>query len=180
MKKSTIKPSKNGLKARKGLQATASLKSTAWLAIDRPLKAKKRLPGIGRRKKKEVQSTGKWRRAYLGIGKPCEIGLVLDSFGHSDLSGVLARAYHRDIMMCPQSALSGLENCLRVATGLHERQKRSAAGGNRTALCDPRNLMRSCGPCNTWIEDNPLCARTLGLSVRAWEDPATVPIYGVS
>ena len=52
-----------------------------------------------------------------------------------------------------------------VAVCLHERVKRSAAG----PLADPTNVLRSCPPCNTWIEDNPGPAWMLGLSLHGWE-----------
>lgn len=53
--------------------------------------------------------------------------------------------------------------CHVQAIGLHERRKRSA-GGSLTRVA---NLMGTCSPCNSWVEDNPDAAHRLGLVVRA-------------
>lgn len=53
--------------------------------------------------------------------------------------------------------------CTRRATGLHHRRKKSSQG----ALMEPDNVLRSCDPCNLWIEDRPERAAKAGLVVRA-------------
>ena len=54
--------------------------------------------------------------------------------------------------------------CTRVGTGTHHLRKRSQGGTH-----DLSNLMWSCDPCNTWVEDNPAEAHALGLVVKSWE-----------
>ena len=54
-------------------------------------------------------------------------------------------------------------SCARYAIGLHELRKRSQGG----SITDPANLLRCCGPCNSWVEDHPLLARQAGLVLRA-------------
>jgi hypothetical protein len=76
--------------------------------------------------------------AMLAVDKRCEVGPRI------------RRAIHH------------YRGCRRTATGLHHLRKRSAGG----ALCDPDNVMRSCDPCNVWVEDHPRLARDLGLVVR--------------
>jgi hypothetical protein len=60
--------------------------------------------------------------------------------------------------------------CRGEAIGLHELRKRSAGG----SLTNRANLLRCCGPCNSWVEDNPRLARNAGLVVRSadpeWDD----------
>lgn len=56
-------------------------------------------------------------------------------------------------------------DCWRNAIGLHELKKRSAGG----SITDPENLLRTCGPCNGWIEDNVTLAREAGLVIRSFE-----------
>jgi hypothetical protein len=55
-----------------------------------------------------------------------------------------------------------LHSCRRRATGLHHLRKRSAAGRVKSRL----NTLRSCDPCNGWVEDEPGLARRAGLVVR--------------
>ena len=135
------------------------LKPGAALRTNKPLKAKKRLSVVGRRKKAEIKAVGAWRREYLGVDRACQIGNIIQDYLQTiEDSGpdfhrlVLARSY-----------------CRAVATGLHEIQKRSAHPGNHDLLLDPSNLLRACGPCNTWVEDNTLLAQKLGLSVPVFD-----------
>lgn len=53
--------------------------------------------------------------------------------------------------------------CTTYTEGLHERRKQSAGG----SLVKPANLVPACNPCNSWVEDNPTEARSLGLAVRS-------------
>ena len=69
----------------------------------------------------------------------------------------------------------GAKYCHRLASGLHERRKRNT--NEFDYLIDEDNLMRACGPCNSWVEDNPRLARYLGLSLRKWQLPSEVPIW---
>lgn len=60
-----------------------------------------------------------------------------------------------------------IAGCTRRATGLHHLRKRSAAGRVRSRL----NTLRSCDPCNGWVEAHPEMAYRAGLVVRpgdAW------------
>lgn len=59
----------------------------------------------------------------------------------------------------------GWRSCGRFAIGLHEVRKRSAGG----SLVDRDNLLRCCGPCNSWVEDHPRLAHEAGLVRRAGE-----------
>lgn len=56
-------------------------------------------------------------------------------------------------------------SCARSAIGLHELLKRSQGG----SLTDPENVLRACGPCNSYCEDNPDRAWAAGLVVRRGE-----------
>lgn len=62
--------------------------------------------------------------------------------------------------------------CTRWMDGLHHLQKRSA---NRSRLLDPTNVLRSCSPCNGWVEDHPELAIEAGLVTRPgdpdWQEP---------
>lgn len=51
--------------------------------------------------------------------------------------------------------------CTRRMGGLHHLRKRSAGGG----LMDRANVLRSCNPCNGWVEDNPALAKQAGLTI---------------
>lgn len=53
--------------------------------------------------------------------------------------------------------------CTRRATGLHHLRKKSSQG----ALMEPDNVLRSCDPCNGWVEDHDERARKAGLVVRS-------------
>lgn len=57
-------------------------------------------------------------------------------------------------------------SCGGWAIGLHEIRKRSAGG----SILNPANVVRTCSPCNSWVEDHPLLARQAGLVVRAGDD----------
>ncbi len=56
-------------------------------------------------------------------------------------------------------------DCWSKAIGLHELKKRSAGG----SITDPENVLRTCGPCNSFCEDFPLLAREAGLVIRSFE-----------
>ena len=62
-------------------------------------------------------------------------------------------------------------DCTGLTEGIHERQKRSQGG----SLNDPRNLVAACNVCNSWVEDNPVEARALGLVVYSYEDLTSDP-----
>ena len=55
--------------------------------------------------------------------------------------------------------------CTREAIGLHELRKRGQGG----SLTDRANLLRCCGPCNSWVEDHPNLAHEAGLVLWAGE-----------
>lgn len=52
--------------------------------------------------------------------------------------------------------------CTGRATCWHELRKRSAGG----SLVNPANVLPACGPCNRFVEAEPLIARELGLVTR--------------
>jgi hypothetical protein len=56
----------------------------------------------------------------------------------------------------------GYRSCHRHAIGLHELKKRSAGG----SITDRDNVLRCCGPCNSFIEDSPDLAWRCGLVMR--------------
>ncbi len=58
-------------------------------------------------------------------------------------------------------------DCQLHAIGLHELRKRSAGG----SLTNPANLRRTCGPCNSRVEDSPDLAHEAGIVVRR-DDPS--------
>lgn len=58
----------------------------------------------------------------------------------------------------------GYRDCTLTMQGLHHLQKRSAGG----ALIDRANVLRSCNPCNSYVENEPILARQAGLVRRAW------------
>lgn len=55
-----------------------------------------------------------------------------------------------------------LHDCTRRATGLHHLRKRSAGGRIKSRL----NTLRSCDPCNGWVEMFPRLAREAHLVLR--------------
>jgi hypothetical protein len=59
--------------------------------------------------------------------------------------------------------VKAMRGCRRLASGCHERRKRSAQG----SLDDPANLVPACWPCNQWVENWPELAHRMGLVVRA-------------
>lgn len=59
--------------------------------------------------------------------------------------------------------LPSYDDCGKKAVCLHELQKRSQGG----SITDINNVMRSCAPCNVWVEDHPLLAHKAGLVRRA-------------
>lgn len=56
-------------------------------------------------------------------------------------------------------------DCWRLSIGLHEIVKRSAGG----SITDRDNVLRCCGPCNSFVEDHPVLARKAGLVRRRGE-----------
>lgn len=54
-------------------------------------------------------------------------------------------------------------SCTLYAIGLHELRKRSQGG----SITDRSNVLRTCGPCNSWVEDRPTLAHQAGLVIRA-------------
>lgn len=54
--------------------------------------------------------------------------------------------------------------CTGRQQGLHHLRK--ASQGGRTV---EGNVLLSCNACNTWCEDNPARARTMGLVIMSWE-----------
>lgn len=54
--------------------------------------------------------------------------------------------------------------CTGIAEGLQHKIKRSPKN-----LLDRKNLLRSCNSCNTWIENNPLQAIAMGVSVSKFK-----------
>ena len=56
------------------------LKRGAALRTNKPLKAKKRLSVVGRRKKAEIKAVGAWRREYLGVDRACQIGNIIQDY----------------------------------------------------------------------------------------------------
>ena len=109
---------------------------------------------------------------YERAARPIRERILEGAGGRCDVVGVLERAMTRhDVDLHDVLPLTaGKENCWRVGSGLHERRKRSAQG----SLVNPANLVVSCGPCNSWIEDHPALAQRLGLVVRSgdpeWDD----------
>jgi len=116
------------------------LKTKTPLRSKTPLARGKRLKPIGKTKAKEIAETSDWRREWLAEHPRCEVGPILDKAGV-------------------------VNYCWGSATGIHEKFKRSA-GGNQH-LMTPGNLLAACSPCNSQIEDQPVMARELGLSVRS-------------
>ena len=114
-----------------------------------PLKKGKGLKPIGKVKQREIAETGPERKDYLLTHPRCEVGAYLTA-----------------------NRTKGWKNCRGMAEGVHERKKRSQGG----SLTDPANLLSACNVCNGWVEDNPLEARRLGLSVHAHENPKLVPL----
>lgn len=53
----------------------------------------------------------------------------------------------------------GYDDCQNYAIGLHEILKRSQGG----SMTDRDNLLRTCAPGNSWIENNPVQAHEAGL-----------------
>lgn len=54
--------------------------------------------------------------------------------------------------------------CTGKAEGLQHKVKRTSKN-----LLDRKNLLRSCNSCNTWIENNPLEAIAMGVSVSKFK-----------
>lgn len=55
-------------------------------------------------------------------------------------------------------------HCRHRAEGTHHLKKRSALGKH-----DRENLLLSCDPCNSFVEDYPKTARAAGLVIKSWE-----------
>lgn len=121
-----------------------------------------RLKRIGATKRKEIDEVGEWRREYLRTHPTCEIGPILAQFNTPAEDERVDLHRH------------SLGFCTVYVQGLHERKKRSQNG----ALDDPANVMAACNWCNDFVEDNPALARSLGLLVLSWENPAEVPLAG--
>lgn len=117
-------------------------------------KQRKPLSRVGKRKMAEIRETRDDRAEYLASHPTCEIGAIL--FGNRT----------RHPLYANQRAA-----CTLMATGVHERKKRSQGG----ALTDEANLLSACNRCNTWVEDYPRLARILGLTVYSWENPHEIP-----
>lgn len=54
------------------------------------------------------------------------------------------------------------------ATDVHEIRRRSQGG----SILDERNLLAVCRNCHNWINNNPVVATVLGLSLPSWADDA--------
>lgn len=137
------------------MRRTALKPGKARLQTKQPLKAKKRLPQVGKRKKREIDETQAIRREYLRTQFICEIGEALRAWAPYD-----------------KGCKEGHDQCLIASSCIHERKKRSQGG----SLTDPANLMATCVPCNGWVEDHPATAWAMGVWVLSHEDPREVPV----
>lgn len=96
-----------------------------------------------RRKAAEKRAVDAWRRAYLAESPICEIGPVLSAAGRPEA-----------------------KNCRGQARELHERIRRS---GWAEGVTEPSNIFRTCRPCHTFTELEPLVSYELGLLGHSWE-----------
>jgi hypothetical protein len=113
-----------------------------------------RIKPVGKRKTKEIAETQGVRADYRESHPWCEIGYVMTL---SDVDSV--KKWYRT-------------NCTGRSECVHERKKRSAGG----SLVDPVNLLAACSNCNSWVEDHPALAKSMGLVVSSYEDAAAIPV----
>ena len=102
-----------------------------------PLKRRKGLDRVSKRRRPALTKAARWRRKYLDEHSWCEIGPVLWS----------------------KEQLVWAGRCTLIATELHERIKRSR-GGSTT---DPENVIPTCRSCHEFTERYPKTATAYGL-----------------
>jgi hypothetical protein len=141
---------------RSPLQRGKPLVTRTPLANKSPLKpGGKKIATTSKRRRQKAAAEADVRAQYVADHPICEIGLAMLQSPDPDV-----RRHYRS-------------TCQITAEACHERRKRSAGG----STIDPINLLSACNPCNGWVENEPDVARSIGVSVHPWEDPATVPVY---